>query len=431
MYRELIQESLNYIEDNLKTEISAQELCDKAGFSLFHYYRLFHSAVGMPVMQYILRRRLLHAIYEISLGEKMVCVCLDYGFETHAGFYKAFVREFGQTPTQFLKAYKVKKPYRLNIIREEHIMITHKKITELLKNWGLEKESVTDVIYEQTGNRNENAFYVGEKYVIKFSTNLAKITNNISISKALDKVGLLVALPIETTEGKEYVADGEVYYCLYKRIDGKQMNPGKLGTSDYAVKARFIGEIVGWLDLALEEVDVLAEEADMYAGVMNWAIPQLKDKMNLDKSFVKNYEETFGELYQKLPKQIIHRDPNPGNIILSEDKWGFIDFELSERNVRVFDPCYAATAILSETYVANDEHKMEEWVEIYQEILCGYDAVVKLTEEEKKAIPYVVISNQLLALAWFAGQERYKNIYEINCKMTEWILANFEKLQVE
>jgi Ser/Thr protein kinase RdoA (MazF antagonist) len=232
-------------------------------------------------------------------------------------------------------------------------------------------------------------------------------------------------------EGKEYVADGEVYYCLYKRIDGKQMNPGKLGTSDYAVKARFIGEIVGWLDLAVEEVDTLAEEADMYAGVLNWAIPQLKDKMNLDKSFVKNYEETFGELYQKLPKQIIHRDPNPGNIILSEDKWGFIDFELSERNVRVFDPCYAATAILSETYVANDEHKMEEWVEIYQEILCGYDAVVKFTEEEKQAIPYVVISNQLLALAWFAGQERYRDIYELNCKMTEWILANFEKLQVE
>ncbi len=431
MYRELIQESLDYIEDNLKTEISAQELCDKAGFSLFHYYRLFQSAVGMPVMQYILRRRLLHAIYEISLGEKMTSVCMDYGFETHAGFYKAFVREFGQTPTQFLKAYKVKKPYRMNIIREEHIMITHKKITELLKNWGLEKESVTDVIYEQTGNRNENAFYVGEKYVIKFSTNLAKITNNISISKALDKVGLLVALPVETMEGKEYVADGEVYYCLYKRIDGKQMNPGKLGTSDYAVKARFIGEIVGWLDLALEEVDILAEEADMYAGVMNWAIPQLKDKMNLDKSFVKNYEETFGELYQKLPKQIIHRDPNPGNIILSEDKWGFIDFELSERNARVFDPCYAATAILSETYVANDEHKMKEWIEIYQEILCGYDAVVKLTEEEKKAIPYVVISNQLLALAWFAGQEQYKDVYEINCKMTEWILANFEKLQVE
>lgn len=431
MYRELIQESLDYIEDNLKAEISAQELCEKAGFSLFHYYRLFQGAVGMPVMQYILRRRLLHAIYEISLGGKMVDVALEYGFDTHAGFYKAFMREFGQTPTQFLKSYKVKRPYGINLFMEEHIMVTHKKIEELLKHWSLENETVTDVIYEETGNRNDNAFYVGEKYVIKFSANLGKLLNNISISKALDKVGLLVALPVRTSGGKEYVTDGDIYYCLYKRIAGKQMSPGKLGAEDYAYKARFIGEIVGWLDTALEKVETLVEEPNMYESVVNWAIPKLKGKINLESSFVKDYEQMFGPLYASLPKQIIHRDANPGNMILSEDKWGFIDFELSERNVRIFDPCYAATAILSETYVAGDEQKMKEWVDIYKDILCGYDTVVQLSKEEKQAVPYVVLSNQLLALAWFADQDKYREIYEINRKMTEWILENFGQLQVE
>ena len=97
MNREIIQKSLDYIEENLKCEITARELCERAGFSLFHYYRLFHTAVGMPVMQYILRRKLLNAIYEISRGEKMIDVALAYGFETHAGFYKAFVRELGCT----------------------------------------------------------------------------------------------------------------------------------------------------------------------------------------------------------------------------------------------------------------------------------------------------------------------------------------------
>lgn len=48
-----IQSSIDYIEENLKTEITAQELADKANFSVFHYYRLFQTAVGMPVMQYI------------------------------------------------------------------------------------------------------------------------------------------------------------------------------------------------------------------------------------------------------------------------------------------------------------------------------------------------------------------------------------------
>lgn len=49
-YRKSIQDSLDYIEDNLKTSITATELSERAGYSLFHYYRLFQSAVGMPVM---------------------------------------------------------------------------------------------------------------------------------------------------------------------------------------------------------------------------------------------------------------------------------------------------------------------------------------------------------------------------------------------
>ena len=89
-YRDTIQESLDYIEDNLDTEITAEELSSRAGFSLFYFYRLFQSQVGMPVMQYILRRRLVHAIYDISCGAKMVDAALRYGFDTHAGFFRAF-----------------------------------------------------------------------------------------------------------------------------------------------------------------------------------------------------------------------------------------------------------------------------------------------------------------------------------------------------
>ena len=131
----IIQKSIDYIENNLKTDISAKELSEMAGFSMYHYYRLFQSAVGMPVMQYITRRRLLHGIYDLHCGEKMISVALTYGFETQAGFYKAFVREFGYTPTQFLNMSKKRKPYRINLLKEEHIMVSHKKIKEVLQNW--------------------------------------------------------------------------------------------------------------------------------------------------------------------------------------------------------------------------------------------------------------------------------------------------------
>ncbi len=203
MYKAVIQESINYIEDNLKVEILAQELSDRAGFSLFHYYRVFQTEVGLPVMQYVLRRKLLHAIYEISQGGKMIDVALQYGFETHGGFYKAFVREFGCTPTQYLKQYNAKKPYRINLLGEEHIFVSHKKATEILKNWGMEKETVSDIYYEGTGNRNESAYYVGNDYVLKFSANLGKLKSHITISKALTNVGLSAATPVETENGAE------------------------------------------------------------------------------------------------------------------------------------------------------------------------------------------------------------------------------------
>ena len=430
MYREVIQESLDYIEDNLTCEISAQELSERAGFSLFHYYRLFQTAVGLPVMQYILRRRLLGAIYEISCGSKMIDVELRYGFETHAGFYRAFVREIGCTPAQYLKRYKVKKPYRINIFEEEHSMVSHKKVTTILEAWGLEQETISDIYYEGTGNKNESAVYVGEKYVLKYSANLGKLKSHITISKALENVGLYAATPVATLTGEEYIADGELYFCLTKRLAGQQMKLGTMYEEGFSEKARFIGEVIGQLSKALENVEALVEEADIYGSVVNWAIPQLKGKLNVSEQVFREYEETFDSLYEKLPKQVIHRDPNPGNIILAEDKWGFIDFELSEKNVRIFDPCYAATAILSESFEEGKEEKLETWVKVYQNIITGYDSVVKLSEEEKKAVPYVVLSNQLLALAWFAGQEKFAELYETNKKMTEWMLRKFDKLQI-
>ncbi len=430
MYREIIQDSIDYIEDNLKTELSAQELSDRAGFSLFHFYRVFQTAVGLPVMQYVLRRRLLNAIYEISMGEKMIDVALQYGFETHGGFYKAFVREFGCTPTQYLTKYKAKKPYRINIFKEEHVMVSHKKATEILKNWGMEKEGVFDIYYEGTGNRNESAYYVGDEYVLKFSANLGKLKSHITISKALENVGLHAATPVVTASGEEYVADGELYFCLTKRLAGQQMKPGNIYEESSADRARFVGEVIGQLSLALANVEALVEEVNIYERVTGWAIPQLAGKLiGADKVF-EEYESVFGKLYRDLPKQVIHRDPNPGNIILAGDKWGFIDFELSENNVRIFDPCYAATAILSESFEEGNEEKLKKWLEIFKNIMYGYDDVVKLTDEEKQALPYVVLSNQLLALAWFAGQEKFAEVYETNKKMTEWLVKVFDELRI-
>ena len=427
----IIQKSIDYIEDNLKTDITAKELSEMAGFSMFHYYRLFQSAVGFPVMQYITRRRLLNALYDMHCGEKMVVVALDYGFETQAGFYKAFIREFGYTPTEFLNMSKKKKPYRINLFKEEHIMVSHKKLKEVLQNWGLENEKLSDVVYAETGNVSESACYVGDNYIIKFSSNLGNVEKHISLSQAIESVGLSTATPIKTVDGKFVVASEELYFYVTKRLEGKQLKASTMYFEDYMPKARFIGEIVGQLSVALTKVDVITNQANIYKSAREWAIPALIGKMDLPKNFVERYEKEFGEIYESLPQQIIHRDPNPGNIILCGDNWGVLDFDLSERNIRIFDPCYAATAILSESFEADNTDKLSQWTIIYKNILHGYDEVVKLSDNEWKAIPYVVITNQLISTAWFSEQEKYGELYETNKKMTEWMLHNFDDMLFE
>ena len=273
----IIQKSIDYIEDNLKTEITAKELSEMAGFSMFHYYRLFQSAVGMPVMQYITRRRLLHALYDMHCGEKIITVALTYGFETQAGFYKAFVREFGYTPTEFLNMTKKKEPYRINLIKEKHIMVSHRKLKDVLLNWGLENENLTDIIYAETGNVSESACYVGDHYVIKYSPNPGNVEKHISLSQAMESVGLLTATPIKTTDGRYVVADGELYFYVTGRLMGRQLKTSTLYLEEYASKARFIGEVIGQLDMALAQLDTVVDQANIFKSTKEWAIPTLAD----------------------------------------------------------------------------------------------------------------------------------------------------------
>ena len=295
MYKENVQKAIDYIESNLRTEITAAELAELAGYSVFHFYRIFQGTTGMPVMQYILRRKLLNAIYDIGSGRKKTETVLEYGFDTYSGFYRAFVREMGYTPAEYLREFRAKKPYRINLLQEEHIMVSHKKITEILACWGLEQEPVTDVVYPENGAISDTAKYVGTDYVIKYTGNLGNVTKAIGISKALENVGLYTPAVVPARDGKEYVENGELYFFLTRRVNGERILASRVYLDEYEQKARFIGEIIGQLDLALQQIDVPADEADPFAAARDWALPTLKDVLNADREFTEAYIRDPGE----------------------------------------------------------------------------------------------------------------------------------------
>ena len=76
----------------------------------------------------------------------------------------------------------------------------------------------------------------------------------------------------------------------------------------------------------------------------------------------------------------------------------------------------------------------DESVSIYVSVLSclvyGYDSVVKLTDAEKKDIPYMILAYQFVSTAFFEGEDKYEELYRINKAMTEWIGTNMDKLSI-
>ncbi|MGG3467445.1 AraC family transcriptional regulator [Neobacillus pocheonensis] len=97
----ILQQVIDYIEDHIKEEIDPLTLAEMAGYSPYHFYRIFHKHIGYTVMDYVLKRKLQFALHELVHGEKIIQIALDYGFDTHSGFTKAFKRCFGSPPSLY------------------------------------------------------------------------------------------------------------------------------------------------------------------------------------------------------------------------------------------------------------------------------------------------------------------------------------------
>lgn len=311
-------------------------------------------------------------------------------------------------------------------------MITEKQIRKILLDWDLRENAEVKNLYGFNGNKLENVWDIDDKFILKASINLSGLKQHILISKDLNEAGFDGPIPIETTNNKEYVEYQNIYFMLSRKIEGSSLTSKEI--YEDLNKARYLGEIIGQLHLILEryDKDVICNEPDIYKNVTSGAHEDIKNLMNLPIDFYKKYDKEFGKLYPYLKKHIIHRDPNPSNIIMRDDKLvSFIDFELSERNIRVFDPCYAATSILSETFSEKTSEELEVWFIIFKEIIEGYDSVCNLTKEEKQAIPYVIYSIQIVCIAYFSKYNKYKNLADINIEMLSWLYENEDKLIIE
>lgn len=96
-----MNEALEYIESHLNDEIDYTELERITGTSLYHFRRIFSFVSGMSLGEYIRKRKLSNAMFDLLHdGMSVTETAFKYGYESVEGFSRAFQRWSGIKPSE-------------------------------------------------------------------------------------------------------------------------------------------------------------------------------------------------------------------------------------------------------------------------------------------------------------------------------------------
>lgn len=94
-----LSNAIDYIESNLDGEISYEEAAKIACCSTYYFQRMFSYVAGISLSEYIRRRRMTQAAFELqSTDTRVLDVALKYGYTSPTSFNRAFQNVHGISP---------------------------------------------------------------------------------------------------------------------------------------------------------------------------------------------------------------------------------------------------------------------------------------------------------------------------------------------
>lgn len=147
----------DYIEMNISESFSLYQLALIAGFSSFHFHRIFYSITGETLFQYIQRVRLEKAARLLIMNQNMsiMNIALECGFSNQSSFAKAYKNYFSMSAANYRTSFKKKSnlgkelPEILDYNSHERTTPCSTRQKEYLTTYQIEVKRISsmDVVY--------------------------------------------------------------------------------------------------------------------------------------------------------------------------------------------------------------------------------------------------------------------------------------------
>ncbi|HVJ80675.1 MAG TPA: AraC family transcriptional regulator [Planctomycetia bacterium] len=101
-YAARILEVQLFIQRHLDEPLNLERLAEVAGYSPYHFHRIFRGQTGESADDYVRRLRMEQAAHSLRYRERTVLeIAMDSGYGSHEAFTRAFQRTFGASPSEY------------------------------------------------------------------------------------------------------------------------------------------------------------------------------------------------------------------------------------------------------------------------------------------------------------------------------------------
>ena len=279
-------------------------------------------------------------------------------------------------------------------------------------------------------NQNPNNMHtweVGSRYFLKlFSHDYTKAERIVRLNTLLRQENVPVAHYHQTTVGEICACVDGNYYTLADKLPGTTLPDKSPYWEDKATAEKIVyemGKNLAQLHLALKKINCQIEAWDnnIIDELHGWILTEIRTKQIPVNQKVIDYCISFCDLYQRLPRQLIHRDPHLGNFLWVNNKiTGVIDFDLIQINSRVLDLYYAFGPC---------EKHFNEWLRLRPYFFSGYHRISPIGKDEMSAYPYMTVLFGLLWLAYLSTQNQ-ENKMEEAVNSVHWLYSVRSELEI-